>query len=171
MKPWLLFGAIALPFLETAVPSRADDGSEKCSNAGLEGRYGLATHGERLGTYDAANSSIIHFHTSPVRFDIVSEETFDGHGNATVELLVSTGGVGQYRVNPDCTGVEETVFPGSAENMRALVLSNRGRTIHMLWTRVHFPAFPAAALPAGATCDPPTGCGMAVQAYSDGERY
>ena len=181
MKPIFPMAAATLFALVAATPVSADDGDGRgCSNASLKGRYGLATHGERLGVYDA--SGAIHFYTgpsgdlAPVRVDQISEETFDGHGNTTQAASVfangssTTGGAftmppaaGTYSVNPDCTGTE--VFPNFME--RVFVLSNGGRTIHILETYLHL-TLPAAAS-AGVDCS--NGCDLSVQFYTDGERY
>jgi hypothetical protein len=180
MKAVFLIGAAAFFSLTIAASSLADDGGRGCSNASLKGRYGLATHGERFGVYDS--SGTIHFYTSasgdlaPVRVDQISEETFDGYGNTTQTASVlangssTTGGTfttppvaGTYTVNQDCTGTE--VFPNFME--RVFVLSNGGRTIHILETYLHL-TLPAAAS-AGVDCS--QGCDLAVQFYTDGERY
>src|SRR5205823_15122946 len=87
-------------------------------------------------------------------------------------------GVGTYSVNEDCTGFVDVEFPSLNSNNRfefhrAFVLSNDGKTVHMLWTEVHFPNIVQSQLPDNqVTCAPATGgCFLAVQLYSDGERY
>jgi hypothetical protein len=82
MKAGYFISAAALFTLAAAASSLGDDGGRGCSNASLYGRYGLATHGERIGVYDA--SGVIHLYTyngnpAPVRVDQVTNETFDGH--------------------------------------------------------------------------------------------
>jgi hypothetical protein len=138
-----------------AAPSLADEGSEACSNASLKGRYGLATHGEVLGAKDA--SGVIHRYLTPLRVDGVSDETFDGRsdGKATYAHLLFANGRrlchdqcvepfsatsdAHYQVNADCTGIADATYSTAFKIERALVLSNRGKTIHMLWTSVRFP--------------------------------
>jgi hypothetical protein len=181
MKPIFFVAATTLFTLATAMSVSADDrDGQGCSNASLKGRYGLATHGERFGVYD--QKEVLHFYTgpsgdlAPVRVDQISEETFDGRGNTTQSASVfangssTTGGTfttppvaGTYTVNQDCTGTE--VFPNFME--RVFVLSNGGRTIHILETYLHL-TLPAAAS-AGVDCS--KGCDLAAQFYTDGERY
>src|SRR5262249_9490755 len=127
----------------------------------------------------------------------ISTEIFDGKGNSTFSYLAFTNGVksstspdpanefntqgaGTYTVNLDCTGFVDVVFPNlnnpnnRFEFHRAFVLSNDGKTVHMLWTDVHFPGIAPTQLPAGASCmggPVGVGCDLAVQIRSDGERY
>jgi hypothetical protein len=84
-------------------------------------------------------------------------------------------------VNKDCTGFVNVIFPPNNANFpdnrfefqRAFVLSNDGKTVHMLWTEVHFSMIVQRFLPdAVVTCGQTTGgCDLAVQIHSDGERY
>jgi hypothetical protein len=197
MKLRVLVGLITLPFLATAPPSLADDGSGSCSNAHLKGRYGLATHGVVIGVYDNATPRVLHYYEpdkTPLKVDLVSDETYDGRGNSTFSYLgflngrkFSTsdpgedfnteGATGTYDVNKDCTGFVDVKFPGNSDNTfkfhRAFVLSNDGKTVHMLWTEVHFSNIVLPRLlPLSVTCKAADGgCDLAVQVYSDGERY
>jgi hypothetical protein len=154
----------------------------QCSNASLKGTYGVTTHGERLGIYDTGTAPAIHFFASPLRFDEITVETFDGAGNATqtesihaggVNLINSPdtfvgGGAGTYQVKPDCTGVETLTFGGQQFRM-AFVLTDGGKSFHRIWISHHIPQLPAAILPAGVTCDAGTGCDAAEQIFSDGQ--
>ncbi len=197
MKIWLLVGAIALPFLAMAAPSSADDGSSRCSNANLKGRYGVTSHGVVMGVYDKATPPAIHYYDTPLIVDQISDETFDGRRNNKMSYLTfsngrklssmplapveefNTTGTGSYTVNAiDCTGFVDVAFapnPNFPTNPltinRSFVLSSDGKTVRMLWTEVHFPNIVPSSLPAGVTCAQPTGCDLAVQIQSVGERY
>ena len=195
LKGPLIATAIALPFLATVAPTLAADRSDTCSNASLKGRYGVTTHGVNMGVYDKADPTppAIHYYDTPTKIDMVSTETFDGRGNSTFSYLAfsngfksstprvpseefnQVGATGSYRVNKDCTGVVNVVFPSASNNtfafQRAFVLSADGKIVHMLWTEVHFPQIATRLLPPGATCAQPDGCDLAVQIHSDGERY
>jgi hypothetical protein len=183
MKANLAFAVTAISILAaTATPSLAAE----CSNASLKGTYGLATHGERLGVFGPEAPPIIHFYTAPsgdpapLRVDQVTTENFDGVGNADqFEYVLANGSnltpagfvgssKGRYHVKPDCTGSETLTYPGGFELERVFVLSNQGRTIHALTTMIHIPFLPPAAS-AGVDCS--KGCDLAIQFYSDGERY
>jgi hypothetical protein len=185
IKAWLLASAIALPFLATVAPSLADDRSQVCSNASLKGRYGMATHGEVLGVKDA--SGIIRRYTTPISVEGIGVETFDGsRGKATYAHLLFANGrrlchdqcgeffsaavEADYQVNSDCTGVADGKYSESYNIERALVLSNQGKTVRMLWTSVRFP-LARALLPDGVTACPANGCDLAVQLSSVGERF
>lgn len=181
MKPWYLSAAIPLALAATGAPALADN-APGCSNANLRGAYAVTTHGLRIGIYDTATPPAIHYLVSPLRTDIIALETFDGKGNAKVSEYVFVNGsdlthgfhggaIGTYHVNQDCTGTETVTFSDGTDFERAFVLSHEGRSIHMLRTAQHLPALPPAALPAGVTCSPPTGCDVAVQFHEDGERY
>jgi hypothetical protein len=179
MKNYTIFAIMALPLLATTASAWADPKSE-CSTASLRGTYAVTTHGLRIGVYDTASPPAIHYLTSPLRTDLIGVETFDGHGNATMAEYVFVNGsdlthgfhggaLGTYSVSRDCTGTEIVTFSDGTEIQRAFVLSNEGRTIHMLRTAQHLPFLPPAAVPSGATCS--AGCDVAVQFYEDGERY
>jgi hypothetical protein len=184
MKASLLVAAAALSIVTTTVPSLADDDGRGCSNASLKGRYGLATHGDFVGVYGTETPPVIHFYTgpsgdrAPVRLDLVTAETFDSHGNATqLEYVFSDGSdvtngfvgpaTGTYQVKQDCTGTEMLTYLNEFEIDRAFVLSNGGRTIHILTAKIHTPFLPPEAS-AGVDCS--TGCDVAIQLYADGER-
>ena len=169
---WMI--GVALLTAASRSPASADDATGRtCSNASLSGRYGLATHGERYGVYDASGN--LHLYDNPVRVDEVTDETFDGHMTTTqLEYVFANGSsttpngfvgpvFGTYQVSADCTGTE--TFPDFLE--RVFVLSNGGRTIHILTTKLHLTLPPAAS--AGVDCS--GGCDVAVQFYTDGERY
>jgi hypothetical protein len=172
--------AAALSIVTTTAPSLADDDGRGCSNASLSGRYGLATHGDFVGVYGTGTPPVIQFFAAPVRVDEVTTETFDGHGNATQSEYVFLNGsdatsgfvggaTGTYQVQQDCTGTEMLTYgspPNGFEIDRAFVLSNGGRTIHILTTKIHTP-FPLPEFPAGVCSK---GCDVAIQLYADGER-
>jgi hypothetical protein len=188
MKSWfwkgMLAATIALPALSAA--AWADDFG--CSNASLKGRYGLATHGDFVGVYGTETPPVIHFYTgpsgdrAPVRVDEVTAETFDGHGNATQSEYVFLNGLdatngfvgpatGTYQVKQDCTGTEMLTYPNGFEIDRAFVLTNGGRTIHILTTKIHTPELlpaPSGSVLVGVDCS--KGCDVAIQLYADGER-
>ena len=168
----------AIVLLTPSIAARA-----QCSNASLKGTYGVTTHGERLGIYDTGTPPAIHFYASPLRFDEITVETFDGAGNATqtenihaggVNLINTSdgfvaGGVGTYQVKPDCTGLEMLTFGGQQFRM-GFVLTDGGKGFHRIWISHHIPQLPAAALPSGVSCDPGIGCDAAEQIFSDGRR-
>jgi hypothetical protein len=60
---------------------------------------------------------------------------------------------GTYQVKQDCTGLETLTYPNGFEIDRAFVLSNGGRTIHILTTKIHTPFLPPEAS-AGVDCLP-----------------
>jgi hypothetical protein len=191
MKSWLFQGmlaaAIALPALSGVARAGGTD-DFGCSNASLRGRYGLATHGDFVGVYGTETPPVIHFYTgpsgdrAPVRVDEVTAETFDGHGNATqLEYVFLSGSdatngfvgpaTGTYQVKQDCTGTEMLTYPNGFEIDRAFVLSNGGRTIHILTTKIHTPfplPAPSGSVLVGVDCS--KGCDVAIQLYADGER-
>jgi hypothetical protein len=170
--------ALPSPFGGVAQAGVTDDFG--CSNASLRGRYGLATHGDFVGVYGTGTPPVIQFFAAPVRVDEVTAETFDGHGNATQSEYVFLNGsdatsgfvggaTGTYQVNQDCTGAEMLTYgspPNGFEIDRAFVLSNGGRTIHILTIKIHTP-FPLPEFPAGVCSK---GCDVAIQLYADGER-
>lgn len=185
MKTLFLVAAAALSMVATAGSSRADDDGRGCSNATLKGRYGVATHGERLGVYGKETAPAIHFYTgpsgdrAPIRIDELTNETFDGHGNATQLEYVFVGGsdqtngfvgpaTGAYQVNSDCTGTEMLSYANGFEIDRAFVLSNEGKTIHILTTKIHTSFLPPP-ISAGVDCS--HGCDLANQLFADGERF
>jgi hypothetical protein len=177
MKKGLWTGtlAAAVAFLTMSAAARG-----QCSNASLKGTYSVATHGERLGIFDQGTPPAIHFYASPLRFDEITVETFDGTGNATQTEaihfnganLIGTpdgfvgGGVGTYQVKPDCTGVENLTFGGQQFKM-GFVLTEGGRGFDRLWISHRIPQLPAAALPPGVSCD--NGCDAAEQIFSEGQ--
>jgi hypothetical protein len=90
----LLLSAFALVF--SAGTLRAGDDNRQCSNATLNGSYGLHAKGSVLGSGD---------------FAAVGRFTFDGRGHLTGKLFIRLNGTnlgpleftGTYFVNPDCT--------------------------------------------------------------------
>jgi hypothetical protein len=191
MKSWLFQGMLAAAIALPALSGVARAGGTEdfgCSNASLRGRYGLATHGDFVGVYGTESPPVIHFYTgpsgdrAPVRVDEVTAEAFDGHGNATqLEYVFSSGSdvtngfvgpaTGTYQVKQDCTGTEVLTYPNGFEIDRAFVLSNGGRTIHILTTKIHTPfplPAPSGSVLVGVDCS--KGCDVAIQLYADGER-
>jgi hypothetical protein len=191
MKSWLFQGMLAAAIALPALSGVARAGGTEdfgCSNASLRGRYGLATHGDFVGVYGTESPPVIHFYTgpsgdrAPVRVDEVTAETFDGHGNATqLEYVFLSGSdatngfvgpaTGTYQVKQDCTGTEMLTYPNGFEIDRAFVLSNGGRTIHILTTKIHTPfplPAPSGSVLVGVDCS--KGCDVAIQLYADGER-
>jgi hypothetical protein len=183
----IFFGCRRCPsIVATTAPSFADDDGGGCSNATLKGRYGLATHGEFVGVYGTETPPLIQFYKSPsgnpapTRIDQVADETFDGHGNATqLEYVFANGSgvtnelrragkTGAYQVKQDCAGLETPTYSNGFEIDRAFVLSNGGKTIHILTTKINSP-FLRLAASAGVDCS--KGCDVAVQMYADGERF
>ena len=175
---WKVTLVAAVALLAHGAAARA-----QCSNASLKGTYGVTTHGERLGIYDTGTPPAIHLYASPVKFDEITVETFDGAGNATQTENIHSGGanvintsdgflpggVGTYQVKPDCTGLEVLSFGGHQFRM-GFVLTDGGKGFHRIWISHHIPQLPPAALPSGVTCDAATGCDAAEQIFSDGAR-
>ena len=154
----------------------------QCSNASLKGTYGVATHGERLGIYDTGTPPAIHLYATPLRYDEIAVEIFDGAGNATqtknIHLaganVINTpdsflaGGVGTYQVKPDCTGVE-LLTSGGQQYKLGFVLTGEGKGFHRIWISHRLTPLQAAVvpLPSGVTCD--NGCDAAEQIFSEGQ--
>ena len=90
----LLLWAFVLVFSTATL--HADDSNRQCSNATLNGSYGLHAKGTILGVGD---------------FAAVGRFTFDGKGHLSGKLFVRVNGInigpndftGTYFVNPDCT--------------------------------------------------------------------
>jgi hypothetical protein len=98
-----------------------DDESEACSNETLRGRYGFLRTGQ--------NNAL------PGPIASLGQVTFDGHGNATENTVVTSrngviteggSGTGNYVVNSDCTGY----FTGSdGSKGDDFVVVQRGRKL------------------------------------------
>jgi hypothetical protein len=168
--------------ITVAVFASSSTARGQCSNASLKGTYGVATHGERLGIYDTGTPPAIHFYATPLRYDEIAVETFDGAGNATqtknIHLaganVINTpdsflaGGVGTYQVKPDCTGVE-LLTSGGQQYKLGFVLTDGGKGFHRIWISHRLTPLQAAVvpLPSGVTCD--NGCDAAEQIFSEGQ--
>ena len=127
----MLATAIILPALGGA--AWADDVS--CSNATLQGQY----------AFGVTNFNAPQIHVA------AGIKVFDGKGNSTqrdyrggttpIELSPPGQEVGVYKVNPDCSGIEETQV--AAGTIQALfVISDGGR---------HFHEVVGQLIPAGST--------------------
>jgi len=118
-------------FLMTASLAQAEDRpgqGRKCSNATLNGAYGL--------TIDAT--------TAPgpgLLFRGVVLQSYDGDGHLTIrdhivfdgtpETDSWTPGTGVYLVHPDCTGIAEVNSPNSPVPLNlAFVVVRQGKEIH-----------------------------------------
>jgi hypothetical protein len=140
--------------------------NDGCSNATLTGDYASRISGQVLPPGGA-----------PIQRDGVVMTRYDGKGNFTQVDFVMGNGVptpgptdpltgfrteetGSYQIFPDCTGTAEIHFPAPPGSTGAvidlmLVLSNRGRTIHTIVSRL---------IPPGSTNPVP------VSIHSDGEK-
>jgi len=86
----------AFALVLSAVSLKASDDNRQCSNATLNGSYGLHARGTILGIGD---------------FAAVGRFTFDGKGHLTGKLFIRVNGTnigpneftGTYLVSPDCT--------------------------------------------------------------------
>jgi hypothetical protein len=90
----IIVAAFSLALFASAL--QAKDEPKQCSNATLNGSFGLHARGTILGAGD---------------FAAVGRFTFDGKGNLTGKLFIRVNGInlgpaeftGTYFVNPDCT--------------------------------------------------------------------
>jgi len=138
-----------------------------CSNLTLSGAYAFRISGQILPPGGA-----------PLQREGIALTQFDGAGKLTqVDFIMAngnptsgpadpvsgfhTGETGWYKVNSDCTGTAEIVFPappginsGAVVDLM-LVVSNHGRTIHTIVSRL---------LPPGSTTPVP------VSIHSDAEK-
>jgi hypothetical protein len=141
-------------------------------------------HGDFVGVYGTESPPVIHFYTgpsgdrAPVRVDEVTAETFDGHSNATqLEYVFLNGSdatngfvgpaTGTYQVKQDCTGTEMLTYPNGFEIDRAFVLSNGGRTIHILTIKIHTPFLPRRAWIAQRAAMSPSNCTRTANAANN----
>jgi len=133
--------------LVPAICSAQSGDSDGCSNAILTGDYAFRISGQILLPGGA-----------PVQRDGVAMTHFDGKGNLTqVDFIMGngvpspgptdpltgfhTGETGTYEIFSDCTGKAEIRFPAPPGSTGAvidlmLVLSNHGRTIHTIVSRL-----------------------------------
>jgi hypothetical protein len=160
---FLLTLSLVAPLL--AAPALAQSGdNDGCTNATLSGDYGFRITGQILPPGGA-----------PIQRDGVAMTHFDGQGKLTQVDFVMANGIpvagpsdpltgfhvgetGWYSVNPDCTGVAEIVFPtppgmsSGAKIDLMFVLSNHGRTIHTIVSRL-LPPGSTTPLPASIHSD------------------
>jgi hypothetical protein len=173
---WMLTAAVVLLALSGEAQAQITD-NDGCSNATLQGDYGVTVHGEFLGLVTAAGPQ---FFSTPVPIDAVPMTDFDGKGKFTqvgvnvVNGMVPPGptdpetgfGVeqsGSYTVFPDCTGEFELNLPGPISISAKFVLAKEGREIHAVITREHV-ASPILG------CTSSDGCDVLPQYRSDGTK-
>ena len=102
-----------------------------CSNSTIRGSYAFTIHG-----------TIFLPDGSTVLLDGLAKQTFDGNGNFTqVDAVASNGnlppgwrpGSGTYSVNPDCTGTQTIVIPGTPADVHVqFIVAQSGNTIHQV---------------------------------------
>jgi len=159
----ILASALLVP-ISALAQSGDNDG---CTDATLKGDYAFRITGQRLPPGGA-----------PIQTDGVAMTHFDGQGNLTQVDFVLTNEVpnpgpadpvtgfyidetGTYQVHPDCTGsavIHVPAPPGVSSGTEIdlmFVLSNHGRTIHTIVSRL---------LPPGSSTPVPT------SVHSDAEK-
>ena len=160
-KRWFVLLPGALIFSLGASAQSSDSG---CSNATLNGAYAFRISGQVLPPGGA-----------PIQREGVAVTQFDGAGKLTqVDFIMANGNptsgptdpvtgfhageTGWYKVNSDCTGSAEIDFPappgassGAMINLK-LVVSNHGRTIHTIVSRL-LPPGSATPVPASIHSD------------------
>jgi hypothetical protein len=118
-----LFTALTLVIvaLPTVVSAQGN-----CTNASLNGSYGLHATGVVIGLGD---------------FAAVGRFTFDGKGNLTGKLFVRLNGnnneltlTGAYTVKPDCTVSDVWNFSDGSSSTHTSVLVNEGKEYFILNT-------------------------------------
>ena len=108
-----LLTAVALVVLVLPMGANAQD-KQNCSNATLNGSYGLHARGTIIGVGD---------------FTAVGRFTFDGKGNLTGKLFVRVAGnnmeppafTGTYSVSPDCTVTDHWGPPINSTHVSVIV--------------------------------------------------
>jgi hypothetical protein len=108
-----LLTAVALVVLVLPIGANAQD-KQNCSNATLNGSYGLHARGTIIGVGD---------------FTAVGRFTFDGKGNLTGKLFVRVAGnnmeppafTGTYSVSPDCTVTDHWGAPINSTHVSVIV--------------------------------------------------
>ena len=120
-----------LALIAIAVPVAASAG-EHCSNATLNGSYGLHAAGIVIGVGN---------------FAAVGRFTYDGGGNLSGTLFirlngnnVSTNLKGRYSVNPDCTFSDVWMLPDGSSSTHLSVLVNEGKEYSILNTTAGEPS-------------------------------
>ena len=112
---------LALVVLSVATGMQAEDRA-KCSNATLQGAYGLHATGTVIGVGD---------------FAAVGRFTFDGKGNLTGKLFVRVAGnnveppefTGTYSVSPECLVTDTWGPPINSTHVSVIVDGGRGYSI------------------------------------------
>lgn len=164
-RGYILVLAVALVSAVAGLGQSIDN--DGCSNATLNGDYGFRVTGQ-----------ILPPGAPPVQREGVAMTHFDGSGKLTQVDFVMSNGLptsgptdpltgfhtaenGWYKVFPDCTGTAEIDFPAPPEVSSGavidlmFVLSNNGRTIHTIVSRL---------LPPGSTTPVP------ASIHSDAEK-
>jgi hypothetical protein len=175
VKQIALAATVGLPLVASAGGAQA----QYCSTASLQGRYSVSFHGEVLGML---NNGVLIPLPTPTLVDGVEIMNFDGAGNFTNLALAVGNGVpvaagtpglnengfqpqtGTYSVSPDCTGTGLMIEP--TQNFTfALILGNGGRTLRSVITKQH-----VASIENNPNCGPPSGCDLAAQVSTVGEK-
>jgi len=168
---WLPILAAALLLPLSALAQSGEN--PNCTNATLEGDYAFRITGQVLPPGGA-----------PIQREGVAMTHFNGAGTLTqVDFVMAngvavsgpkdplsgfhTGETGWYKVNPDCTGTAEIQFPtppgassGAVIDLM-MVLSNHGRTIHTIVSRL---------LPPGSTTPVPASIHSDAEKLGDPEQ-
>lgn len=118
-----LVAVIAFTFVFTLVTEGTAQGQPTCSNASLQGSYGL----HATGITGAGGS-----------FAAVGRFSFDGTGNLTGTLFVRVAGndlqiniTGTYSVSSDCTVDDTWNFSGNASTHKSVIV-DQGRGYFIL---------------------------------------
>jgi hypothetical protein len=100
--------------------------AEECSNASLQGSFGVTSTGTIVGVGPLAAVGVV---------------TFDGQGNHVGFDTISFNGSiarmnfgGTYKVNSDCTGSDTENFQGGPTIHRDFVIVDEGREIRFIVT-------------------------------------
>jgi hypothetical protein len=122
----VLFSTFALVlFANTLIADEHDkgeDNNQQCSNATLQGSYGLHATGTFPGGLPVA---------------VVGRFTFDGKGNLTGKLFVRVAGnnieppefTGTYSVGPDCTVTDSWGPPINSTHVSVIIAKGEGYII------------------------------------------
>ena len=121
----------ALALIAIAVPVAAS-AEDHCSNATLNGSYGLHATGIVIGVGN---------------FAAIGRFTYDGRGNLSGTLFIRLNGNnisttlnGTYSVNPDCTVSDVWVLPDGSSSTHLSVLVNEGKEYSILNTTAGEPS-------------------------------
>ena len=201
MRKWLwlgMVGAVAglAALAGTSGAAQAQVPDVGCSNALLQGDYGFSIQGQFDGIITLEGMPpvpVLHPFASPLPFNGVAMQHFDGNGKFTqVDFnlldgihepgaIISTGfdgsEAGPYTVNPDCTGTFTIQIPPPPATPLTtvtvmFVLARNGHEIHTAVKALHAPGAPPAA--DGTLCTSngmasgTDGCNLGVNVRSDG---